>query len=296
MTSGSDAAAHQTDHERSGISNVLTIAGSDSGGGAGIQADLKAISAKGAYGLSVITALTAQNTKAVTAIHDVPTPIIAAQLDAVFDDIRIDAVKIGMLSRPEVIETVADRLRHYQAQPIVLDPVMVAKSGDALLQPDAVQALIDHLLPLATIITPNLPEAGVLLGRVGPSDVGAMRHAVRDLRALGPKAVLLKGGHLTAGDAIDIFEDESGQHEITAKRVPTHNTHGTGCTLSAIIAALLGRGMDLPAAARQAKADVAAMIAAADRLEVGEGHGPVHHFHALWSRFDDECLEEGAAG
>ena len=270
------------------IANILTIAGSDSGGGAGIQADLKAISAKGAYGLSVITALTAQNTKAVTAIHDVPSSMIRAQLDAVFDDIQIDAVKIGMLSRPEAIETVAERLRHYRAHPIVLDPVMVAKSGDALLQPDAVQALIDHLLPLATVITPNLPEAGVLLGREGPGDVEAMRVAAGDLRALGPKAVFLKGGHLPDGDAIDIFEDVIGRREFRAKRVATRNTHGTGCTLSATIAALLGRGMELSAAAEKAKADVAEMIAAADRLDVGEGHGPVHHFHALWPRFDDE--------
>lgn len=265
------------------IAHVLTIAGSDSGGGAGIQADLKAMSALGVYGLSVITALTAQNTRAVTAIHDVPPDMIAAQLDAVFEDIRIDAVKIGMLSRPEVIEVVAERLRHHGADKVVLDPVMVAKSGDALLQPDAVSALITHLLPLALIITPNLPEAGVLLDRPPPADVDQMQKAADDLRALGPRAVLLKGGHLTEGDAVDIFDDGRTLEELRSKRVATRNTHGTGCTLSAAIAALLGQGLDLPAAARSAKDYVAHAIAAADRLDVGQGHGPVHHFHALWS-------------
>lgn len=268
------------------IANVLTIAGSDSGGGAGIQADLKAISALGAYGLSVITALTAQNTMAVTAIHDVPIDMIKAQLDAVFDDIRIDAVKIGMLSRPEVIETVAERLRYYGASKVVLDPVMVAKSGDALLQPEAVSALIDHLLPIATVITPNLPEAGVLLDRQAPGDLEAMQRAAGDLRALGPNAVLLKGGHLTHGDAVDILEDESGQHLLKSVRVATKNTHGTGCTLSAAIAAFIGQGQTLPEAAELGKRFIADAIAAADDLDVGKGHGPVHHFHRLWRSVD----------
>jgi hydroxymethylpyrimidine/phosphomethylpyrimidine kinase len=260
----------------------LTIAGSDSGGGAGIQADLKTFSALGTYGLSVITALTAQNTKAVTAIHDVPIEMIAAQIDAVFDDIRIDAVKIGMLSRPEVIETVAERLRRYDAHPIVLDPVMVAKSGDALLQPDAVSALIEHLLPLATIITPNLPEAGVLLDRQPPADVEAMLTTAADLRALGPKAVLLKGGHLSEGDAVDIFDDGSEPKRLISRRVPTRNTHGTGCTLSAATAALLGKGLPLSDSVEQAKAYIGRAIEAADQLDVGGGHGPVHHFNQLW--------------
>jgi hydroxymethylpyrimidine/phosphomethylpyrimidine kinase len=275
------------------VANVLTIAGSDSGGGAGIQADLKTISALGAYGLSVITALTAQNTKAVTAIHDVPTDVIKAQLDAVFDDIRIDAVKIGMLSRPEVIETVAERLNHYGATKIVLDPVMVAKSGDALLQPVAVSALIEHLLPLATVITPNLPEAGVLLDRPDPSDLEAMQQAASDLRALGPKAVLLKGGHLTNGDAVDIFEDENGQQMLKSARVPTKNTHGTGCTLSAAIAALLGQGQPLSKAAALGKRYIADAIGAADDLDVGKGHGPVHHFHKLWRDADQRAGHGG---
>jgi len=276
-----------------GVANVLTIAGSDSGGGAGIQADLKAMSALGVYGLSVITALTAQNTRAVTAIHDVPPDMIAAQLDAVFDDIRIDAVKIGMLSRPEVIEVVAGRLGDYGVSKIVLDPVMVAKSGDALLQPDAVSALVDHILPLATVITPNLPEAGVLLDREPPSDVDAMRKAVTDLRKLGPKAVILKGGHLTDGDAVDIYEDDEGQVVLHAERIPTQNTHGTGCTLSAAIAALLGRGLPLSRAAYLAKAYIGRSIAAADVLNVGSGHGPVHHFHALWPKGEGDIIEGG---
>lgn len=276
---------------QNGIPNVLTIAGSDSGGGAGIQADLKTFSALGTYGLSVITALTAQNTRAVTAIHDVPQDMIAAQIDTVFDDIRIDAVKIGMLSRPEVIEVVAERLRRHGAGPIVLDPVMVAKSGDSLLQPDAVSALCDHLLPLADIITPNLPEAGVLLGTTAPDDPGRMRAVLSDLRALGPAAILLKGGHLKEGDAIDLFDDGGGVRELTGKRVSTRNTHGTGCTLSAAIAALLGGGLPLGEAVSEAKDYISRAIEAADRLEVGRGHGPVHHFHRLWqseNRSDDE--------
>jgi hydroxymethylpyrimidine/phosphomethylpyrimidine kinase len=273
------------------IANVLTIAGSDSGGGAGIQADLKTMSALGVYGLSVITALTAQNTRSVTAIHDAPPEIIRAQLDAVFDDIRIDAVKIGMLSRAEVIHMVAERLRHYGAEIIVLDPVMVAKSGDALLQPEAVSALIEHMLPLATVITPNLPEAGVLLGRAAPADIEEMRQAATDLRALGPKAVLLKGGHLLEGEAIDIFEDEGGQQALHGERIVTGNTHGTGCTLSAAIAAYLGQGLALQDAARLAKRYIANAIAAADSLDVGSGHGPVHHFHALWPFLRDGAVK-----
>ncbi len=277
-----DAPARRPERNAARIANVLTIAGSDSGGGAGIQADLKTFSALGAYGLSVITALTAQNTRAVTAIHDVPPDMVVAQLDAVFDDIRIDAVKIGMLSRPEVIEVVADRLRRHDARAIVLDPVMVAKSGDALLQPDAVSALITHLLPLALVITPNLPEAGVLLDGPPPADVDGMRQAAAAIRALGPKAVLLKGGHLTDGDAVDIFDDGQAMKELRSARVATSSTHGTGCTLSAAIAALLGQGRSLAAAVDEAKIYIGQAIAAAGGLDVGRGHGPVHHFHELW--------------
>jgi hydroxymethylpyrimidine/phosphomethylpyrimidine kinase len=266
--------------------NLLTIAGSDSGGGAGIQADLKTFSALSTYGASVITAITAQNTRAVTAIHDVPPDIIKAQLDAVFGDIRIDAVKIGMLSRPEVIEVVAERLGHFGAKPIVLDPVMVAKSGDKLLQPDAVSALVTHLLPLAKVITPNLPEAGVLLNRAAPEDEAAMVEAIEALRDLGAKAVLLKGGHLDGDQAVDIFDDGHDRQFLGTKRVDTENTHGTGCTLSAAIAAFLGRGFALPAAIKAAKDYISQAIAAADQLDVGRGHGPVHHFYGLWRRDD----------
>ncbi|MGI9501454.1 MAG: bifunctional hydroxymethylpyrimidine kinase/phosphomethylpyrimidine kinase, partial [Geminicoccaceae bacterium] len=199
-----------------------------------------------------------------------------------------------MLSRPEVIEVVAEGLRSRAVEKIVLDPVMVAKSGDALLQPDAVSALITHLMPLAGVITPNLPEAGVLLDRPPPADVDDMRKMACDLRELGPKAVLLKGGHLTDGDAVDIYQDDSGQSELRSRRAPTQNTHGTGCTLSAAIASLLGRDVPLPEAARRAKDYITGAIAAADGLDVGEGHGPVHHFHALWPHLDDRRSGEGA--
>jgi hydroxymethylpyrimidine/phosphomethylpyrimidine kinase len=265
------------------IPNVLTIAGSDSGGGAGIQADLKTFSALGVYGASVITALTAQNTRAVTAIHDVPPEFVVAQLDAVFDDIAIAAVKIGMLSSPAIIEAVADGLRRRAATHIVLDPVMVAKSGDRLLREDAVSALEERLLPLATVITPNLPEAEVLLETAVARNEAGMIEAAARLRALGPKAVLLKGGHLETGArSIDVLDDGAGPFTLAAPRIATGNTHGTGCTLSSAIAALLARGLPLRAAVREAKAYVTAAIRAADRLRVGHGHGPVHHFHALW--------------
>ena len=265
------------------IANVLTIAGSDSGGGAGIQADLKTFSALGTYGASVIAALTAQNTRAVTAIHDVPPEFVTAQLDAVFDDIAIGAVKIGMLSRPEIIDAVADGLRRHGARNVVLDPVMVAKSGDRLLRPEAIAALKERLLPLATVITPNLPEAAVLLDLEEAGDEAGMIDAAARLRKLGPRAVLLKGGHLDKdAESIDVLDDGGEPLTLAAPRIATENTHGTGCTLSAAIAALLARGLSLRAAVREAKAYVTAAIRAADRLSVGRGHGPVHHFHALW--------------
>jgi hydroxymethylpyrimidine/phosphomethylpyrimidine kinase len=269
------------------IANVLTIAGSDSGGGAGIQADLKTFSALGTYGASVITALTAQNTRAVTAIHDVPPEFVTAQLDAVFDDIDFAAAKIGMLSGPEIIAAVADGLIRHRAANVVLDPVMVAKSGDRLLRPEAIAALKERLLPLATVITPNLPEAAVLLGlEAPPQDEAGMIDAAARLRELGPKAVLLKGGHMEREDSIDILDDGDEPLTLVAPRVATENTHGTGCTLSAAIAALLARGLPLREAVREAKAYVTGAIRAADRLRVGHGHGPVHHFHALWQEED----------
>lgn len=264
------------------IANVLTIAGSDSGGGAGVQADLKTFSALGTYGCSVFAALTAQNTRAVTAIHDVPPEFVTAQLDAVFDDIEIAAVKLGMLSRPEAIEAVADGLRRHGARNIVIDPVMVAKSGARLLHEEAVSALKTQLLPLATLITPNLPEAGVLLDLEPARDAAAMIEMASALCELGPQAVLLKGGHLEGPESIDVLDDGGEPQVLIAPRVSTSNTHGTGDTLSSAIAAFLARGHGLREAVREAKAYLTDALRASDQLSVGHGHGPVHHFHALW--------------
>jgi hydroxymethylpyrimidine/phosphomethylpyrimidine kinase len=265
------------------IPNILTIAGSDSGGGAGIQADLKTFAALGTYGCSAICALTAQNTQTVTAIHEVPPEFVTAQLDAVFGDIEIAAVKIGMLSSREAIDAVAAGLERHGARTIVLDPVMVAKSGARLLRPDAIEALKQRLLPLATLITPNLPEAGDLLGIEAPGDEAGMVEAAAALRALGPSAVLIKGGHLEDADSVDILDDGGEPLTLVAPRIATANTHGTGCTLSSAIAALLGKGMPLRDAISGAKAYLTGALKAADQLRVGHGHGPVHHFHALWT-------------
>ncbi len=266
---------------------ALTIAGSDSGGGAGIQADLKTFSALGCYGMSVITALTAQNTVAVTDIHPVPPDFIAAQLDAVLGDIGVDAVKIGMLHSPEVIRTVASRLSVAVSAgdwvPVVLDPVMVAKSGDKLLQDDAVQALKEDLIPLAHVITPNLPEASVLLGRP-VNTLEDMAKAVRDLSELGPAHVLLKGGHLTGDECTDMLYIKGGDKLVTfkGKRVPTPNSHGTGCTLSSAMAAHIALGLDLETAVARAKEYLTQAIKSGASYTIGHGHGPVHHFHATW--------------
>jgi len=266
------------------IANALTIAGSDSGGGAGIQADLKTFSALGVYGASVIAALTAQNTLGVRAIHDPPVEFLRAQLDAVFEDIRIDAVKIGMLSRPEVIDAVADALRRYGVQRVVLDPVMVAKSGDRLLAPEAVAQLRERLVPLATVITPNLPEAALLLDAAEITRPEQMPDACRRLLDLGCTWALLKGGHLPGPESVDVLCDETRVLHFPAVRVRTRNTHGTGCTLSSAIAAYLARGMDVPEAVARAKDYLTAALHAADTLAVGHGHGPVQHFHALWKK------------
>ncbi|WP_026782695.1 bifunctional hydroxymethylpyrimidine kinase/phosphomethylpyrimidine kinase [Pleomorphomonas koreensis] len=261
---------------------AVTIAGSDSGGGAGIQADLKTFSALGVYGASVITALTAQNTLGVTAIHEAPADFVRAEIDAVFSDLDVGAVKIGMLASPELIRTVAGGLRDYGQRRVVLDPVMVATSGDSLLKSEAVATLRDELFPLATLITPNLPEAARLIGRPVENEPDAMLSAARDLLALGPQAVLIKGGHGTSAESADLFLDADGPRWLSAPRHPTRNTHGTGCTLSSAIAAGLARGLDLAAAVAEGKAYVTAAIVAADRLTIGKGHGPVHHFHAWW--------------
>jgi hydroxymethylpyrimidine/phosphomethylpyrimidine kinase len=261
---------------------ALTVAGSDSGGGAGIQADLKAFSALGVYGASVITAVTAQNTRAVTAVHPIPENIVAAQIDAVFLDLAVNAVKVGMLGGPPVIESVAYGLRD-RGVPLVIDPVMVAKSGDALLPDSALIALRRDLLPLADVLTPNLPEAARLLeGPQAETEVEAEAQG-RRLLALGPRAVLMKGGHATGKVCVDLLITGQGAPlRLEAPRRKTRNTHGTGCTLSSAIAAGLAKGQDLPEAVGTAHAYLQGAIAAADGLGVGAGHGPVHHFHQLW--------------
>lgn len=265
---------------------ALTIAGSDSGGGAGIQADLKTFSALGAYGASVITAITAQNTRAVTAVEVLSPALITAQIDAVFDDLPVNAVKIGMLASVPVIEAVAqalDRAQAKRAVPVVLDPVMIAKSGDALLEQSAIASVRDVLLPRATVLTPNLPEAARLTQTSAADDENAMHAQGEALLALGASAVLMKGGHGRGEACVDLLM--SKQHaplRLTAKRLATRNTHGTGCTLSSAIAAGLARGLTLEAAVTQAHAYLQNAIRAADDLYIGAGHGPVHHFHALW--------------
>lgn len=260
---------------------ALTIAGSDSGGGAGVQADLKAFSALGVYGASVITALTAQNTRAVTRVEPASVPMILAQIDAVFEDLDIRAVKIGMLGGPEAISAVAQRLATC-ARPIVLDPVMVAKSGDRLLPQEALEALRRQLLPRAALLTPNLPEAAELLGCAPATDEAEMTRQGHALRKMGPQAVLLKGGHGAGDICVDLLICDAGIIRLTAPRQATPNTHGTGCTLSAAIAAELAKGMGLERAVTRAHAYLQGAITAADGLGVGSGHGPVHHFHQVW--------------
>ncbi|MGK7753289.1 MULTISPECIES: bifunctional hydroxymethylpyrimidine kinase/phosphomethylpyrimidine kinase [unclassified Roseovarius] len=262
------------------IANVLSIAGSDPSGGAGVQADLKAISANGAYGMAALTALTAQNTQGVQGVHLVPPEFVADQIRVVAEDVRIDAVKIGMIATAEIARAVADALPE---APVVLDPVMVAKGGSSLLSEDAVAALRDALVPKAAVITPNLPEAAALLGRDEATTRDAMAEQAQALRTLGCAAVLLKGGHLVGEDSPDVLADADGVHWFEGARVATRNTHGTGCTLSAALAARIGRGDPLPEAVAEAKAYVARAIAGAGALDVGSGHGPTHHFAGMWA-------------
>lgn len=253
---------------------ALTIAGSDSSGGAGIQADLKTFQALGVYGASVITAITAQNTLGVRAVHEVPPRVIAAQFDAVLDDLGVDGVKTGMLSSAAIIGSVAERARHWGLQGrLVVDPVMVAKSGDRLLREDAVEALIHDLLPLAGVLTPNLPEAEVLVGRTIRTD-DEVRQAARDIVALGARTVVMKGGH-RVDDPVDVLFDGRQFHEFPARRVDTPNTHGTGCTFSAAIAAGLAQGLGVAEAVSVAKTYLTTAIQRATPL--GHGHGPVAH-------------------
>ena len=261
---------------------ALTIAGSDSGGGAGIQADLKTFSALGVYGCSVVTALTAQNTLGVEAILSVEPGFVRRQMDAVLGDLDVRAVKIGMLGMPEAAAAVADGLIAWRPAHVVLDPVMVAKGGDRLLSREAIRTLRQRLLPLAELITPNLPEAGALLEAPTPADRSQMSAAARRLRALGPANVLLKGGHLGGGDSPDLLLAGETEIWLEGTRLATRHTHGTGCTLSSAVAALLARGRPLAQAVAEAKRWLSAAIAAADGLGIGQGIGPVHHFHALW--------------
>ena len=265
------------------IHNVLTIAGSDSGGGAGIQADLKTFSALGVYGASVITALTAQNTQGVRAVHAPDSAFVAAQLDAVFDDIRIDAVKIGMLANADIVRTVAAALRRYRPAYVVLDTVMLSKNGHALLAPDAVAALREELLPLAGLVTPNLPEAAALVGADAPAtDETAMRQQGEALRSLGAHAVLMKGGHLGGSQSPDWLIDETGAHRLGGERVAVKQTHGTGCTLSAAIAALITQRPSWLDAVTEAKAYLVGALRESTRLQVGTGIGPLHHYYRWW--------------
>ncbi len=261
---------------------AVTIAGSDSGGGAGIQADLKTLSALGVYGASVITAVTAQNTRTVSAVHDVPAQIVRAQIEAVFSDLAVNAVKIGMVSVPETIAAIAGGLAGFSG-PVVLDPVMVAKSGDRLLSETAIAALRERLIPLATLLTPNRPEAACLLDAAPARNDAEAEEQGRALLKLGAKAVLMKGGHAEGAVCADLLiRPDAPALRLEAPRIATKNTHGTGCTLSSAIAAGLARGMPLEQALAEAHGWLHEAIRAADRLHVGHGHGPVHHFHALW--------------
>ncbi|WP_295904006.1 bifunctional hydroxymethylpyrimidine kinase/phosphomethylpyrimidine kinase [uncultured Vibrio sp.] len=260
---------------------VLTIAGSDSGGGAGIQADIKAMSATGSYACSVITAITSQNTQGVSAIFPIPLDHVASQLDAVFTDLNIVAVKIGMLADSDIINIVADKIKQYQPKHLVIDPVMVATSGDLLLEQSAISTLKQALIPLADIITPNLPEGAALTGRKVPESEAEMQDMIEDLRELGAKSVLLKGGHLEQDEnSNDLLILEQSATLISAKRFPTQNTHGTGCTLSSAIASFLAQGNDLTQSVNLGKQYITRAITHADELNVGQGHGPVNHFFA----------------
>lgn len=262
---------------------TLTIAGSDCGGGAGIQADLKTFAANGCYGMSVITALTAQNTRGVFGIQPVPVDFVARQIDAVLSDLGSDAVKIGMLYSPELIETVALKLGEYGVAHVVLDPVMVAQSGDKLLQDEAIAALKSRLIPMAELITPNLPEAEVLLGHE-VANWAEMEAAARALEELGCRNVLVKGGHLTGPNSDDCLHlgRERRTVRLAGERIDTRNNHGTGCTLSSAIAAHLAWGEDIESAVRHAKEYVAHAIRAGADYGLGHGHGPVHHFWRFW--------------
>ena len=268
------------EQKRRGVPIAVTIAGSDSSGGAGIEADLKTFSALGVYGAAVVTAVTAQNAKGVFGIHEVPAAFIAAQIDAVFSDLEVGAVKIGMLPGAAAIDAVAEALDRHGPSNVVLDPVMAASSGERLLRADGTR--LRSLLSRARLLTPNLPEAAALLDVALANDEDEMRAQGEKLLAQGPAAVLIKGGHRSGAESVDLLIEAGRCLRLAAPRVATKNTHGTGCTLSSAIAAGLAKGLPLETAARQAKEYVSAAIVAADRLAIGAGHGPLHHFHAWW--------------
>ncbi len=271
------------------IATALSIAGSDPSGGAGIQADLKAFSARGVYGMTALTALTAQNTQGVSGVHLVPPSFVADQIASIFDDIRVDAVKIGMIANADIAAAVADALHSHKDVPIVLDPVMIAKGGHPLLEPEAMEMVRTRLLPLAHTLTPNLPEAAALLGQTEAKTRDEMLAQGKALLDLGPKAILMKGGHLDSEESPDLLVTEDGVSWFEAERINTVNTHGTGCTLSAALAAELAKEKDPTAAVAAAKSYLAGAVAMADDLNVGShnkdktGHGPTHHFHELWA-------------
>jgi hydroxymethylpyrimidine/phosphomethylpyrimidine kinase len=264
------------------ISVALTIAGSDSSGGAGIQADLKTFAALGVYGASVVTALTAQNTHGVSGVHRVPPAFVTAQIDAVFSDLDVAAVKIGMVAQLATIDAIVAGLARWSPKHVVLDPVMVATSGDRLLDSDAVEALRTKLIPRAALITPNLPEAAALLGEALAVSEAAIESQGRLLLAMGCGAVLIKGGHGQGAESIDYLIGGSSVVALAAPRIATGNTHGTGCSLSSAITAGLAKGEDMETAVRHAKTWISAAIANADRLGIGHSHGPIHHFHGFY--------------
>ena len=264
-------------HSSKHYARVLTIAGSDSGGGAGIQADLKTFAALGCYGMTAITALTAQNTKGVQGIHGIPAEFLKAQIQSVMDDIGVDAIKIGMLHAPEIVDVVAWAIDHYQLKNVVLDPVMVATSGDRLIASETVQVLVRELFPRATLITPNLDEAVLLLGR-DISDASVLESAGRDLLAMGARAVLLKGGHLPGDDVMDLLvQPNTPSERLSSRRIHSNNVHGTGCTLSSAIAAYLALGMGLSEAVHCARQFIVQAIAHGADINTGQGHGPLNH-------------------
>jgi len=261
---------------------VLTIAGSDSGGGAGVQADIKAISATGSYACSVITALTAQNTQGVTGIFPISCEFVEQQLDAVFSDLNIVSVKVGMLSDADIIRSVAKKIKQYKPQYLVIDPVMVATSGDLLLQASAIESLKSELLPLADVITPNLPEAAALINSEVPKNEAEMSAMIEALRLLGANSVLLKGGHLEKDkNSTDLLILKDAIQRLSTPRIKTRNTHGTGCTLSSAIASYLAQGHELQVAVQLGKKYITQAITSADTLNIGKGHGPVNHFFAF---------------